>query len=194
MLFELLSEWYSYPTQGWASHSYLSSVLRWLKFCAKYCLLKWQRQCTTPILNDELGLGSRVTLFWKPHQVISGVWLSLNRAIIIIILTAEWLILKEVEWLCPVHPGKEGQNEHITWRQGSDQGLFVFLCPVLVLYSLGPWVFSILSCFLKRSMNCDGVADKGRVRFPRWCSGSGMTCDRTNPWQNYCDEKCYLSS
>lgn len=49
-----------HPTATYPQH------FDWLKVCAKYCLLKWQRQCTTPILNDELGLGSRVTLFWKP--------------------------------------------------------------------------------------------------------------------------------
>lgn len=130
--------------------------------------LTWRRQCTTPILNGELGLGPRVTLFWKLYAAPSNiwVWLSLNGAIIIIILTAVWLILKEVEWLCPVHPGKEGQNEPITWRQGSDLGLFAFLCPVLVLHSLGPWVISILSCFFKRSINCDGVADKAGLDSP----------------------------
>lgn len=48
-------------------------------------------------------------------------------------------------------------------KEGSDLGLFAFLCPVLVLHSLGPWVMSILGCFFKRSMYCDGVADKVRV-------------------------------
>lgn len=73
--------------------------------CFSKKLSRW-RQCTAPILNDELGLGPRVTL---PESLLCDtagsvwVWLSPNSAIISFNLSGMRLRLKDIEWLCPIH-------------------------------------------------------------------------------------------
>lgn len=79
--------------------------------------LSWWRQCTAPIINDELGLGPRVTL---PESLLCDaagsvwVWLSPNSAIISFNLSVMRLRLKDIEWLCPIHQIR--RDEHVSWR------------------------------------------------------------------------------
>lgn len=149
--------------------------------CFSKKLSRW-RQCTAPILNDELGLGPRVTL---PESLLCDaagsvwVWLSPNNAIISFNLSVMRLRLKDIEWLCPIHQIKRDRWTRLMKASSQDQAclsytLFDFLSSRLVLHSLGLGAISILAWFFTEGAHmCTSsekfcgfwwVTDKGRVR------------------------------